>query len=128
MTAPTAHQGGMLKSSSARALAPSPTRRNDTGAKREGSPAGVKTPNVRRVLTPSEVSRRKWVLEITERKGTVEDLLTAAIQRVVDHQTEEGLLEAQAIINELARTGQHSAVLHKLLVAEQFRRVVGKEK
>jgi hypothetical protein len=128
MTAPTGHQGGLLKSASARARAPLPIHRSDTGAKREEMPAGVKIPNMRNALSPNEVCRRKWVREITERNGSVEEMLTAAIQRVADHHTEERLLEAQAIINELARTGEHSALLHKHLNAEQFRRVVGKGK
>jgi hypothetical protein len=128
MSTPTGHQGGLLKSASARALAPVPVHRNDTGAKREEMPAGVKIPNMRHVISPNEVCHRKWVREIIDRKGSVEEMLTTAIQRVVDDHTEERLLEAQAIINELARTGEHSALLHKQVGAEQIRRLLGRGK
>ncbi len=134
MTAPTSHLGGLLKgvsargSAVARALAPEPVHRSDTGAKREEAPAGVKIPNMRLALSPNEVCERKWVRDITERSGSPEELLTTALQRVTDHHAERPLLEAQAIINELARTGEHSVLLHKHLGAAQFHRVLGKEK
>jgi hypothetical protein len=126
MDTPTAHQGGLLKSASARALAPLPIHRNDTGTKREEMPAGVKMPNVRHAISSNEVCQRKWVREIIDRKGSVEEMLTTAIQRVADHHTEERLLEAQAIINELGRTGEHSALLQRHLGPEQIRRLLGK--
>ena len=84
MTTPSGHQGGLLKSVSARALAPLPVHRNDTGAKREDIPAGVKIPNMRQTLSSNEVCQRMWVREIIDRKGSVEEMLTTAIQRVAD--------------------------------------------
>jgi hypothetical protein len=128
MSTLTGHQGGLLKSASARALAPLPVHRNDTGAKREQMPAGVQIPNMRHAIPPNEVCQRKWVREIIDRKGSVEEMLTTAVRRVADNHTEERLLEAQAIINELARTGEHSALLHKHVGAEQIRLLLGKGK
>ena len=128
MTATTGHQGGLLRSARPLAAPLSSVRSNDTGARREEMPAGVKRPNMRQALSPNEVCERKWVREIIERNGSVDELLTAAIKRIADHQSEEGLLEAQAIINELARTGEHSALLHRHAGAEQIRRLLGKAK
>lgn len=126
MTVPAGHQGGLLTSPSARARAPLPVRPNDTGAKGEKIPDGIKVPNTRHALSPNEVCRRMWVRKIIERNGSAEEMLTTAIQRVVDQHTEERLLEAQAIINELARTGEHGVLLQKHLGAEQIRRLLGK--
>jgi hypothetical protein len=125
MTAPTGHQGGLLKGASSRARASLPVYRNDTGAKRDKMPTDLKTPNMRYAISPNEVCEREWVREIIARKGSVEEMLITAIQRVADGQTAERLLEAQAIINELARTGEHSALLHKHLGVEQIRRLLG---
>jgi hypothetical protein len=128
MTAPTNHQGGLLTSSSARAIAPLPVHRSDTGAKREEMPAGVRTPNIRHAISSTEICRPKWVREIIDRNGSVEEMITTAIKRVADDHTEKHLLEAQAIINELARTGEHNALLHKHLGAKQIRPMLGKGK
>lgn len=122
------HQGGLLKSTSGRASASVPPYRNETGGKREETPANVTLPNVRHAISPNEVCQRKWVREIVDRKGSVEEMLVTAIQRVTDHHSEARLLEAQAIINELARTGEHKALLHKHASAEQIRRLLEKGK
>src|ERR1035441_6028469 len=66
MSTPTGHQGGLLKSASAHARAPLPVHRNDTGAKREEMPTGVKIPNMRHAISPNEVCQRKWVREIID--------------------------------------------------------------
>jgi len=128
MTTSAGHQGGLLKTTSARPRAPLPVHGNDIGVKRGEMPAGVRIPNMRHAISPNEVCQRKWVREIIERNGSAEEMLTTAIQRVADQHTEERILEAQAIVNELARSGEHSALLQKHLGAEQIRSLLGKGK
>lgn len=72
------HQGGLLNSASARAIAPIPIHRNNVGGKQEELPAGVKAPLMRQAISAIEVCQRKWVREIIERNGSAEEMLTTA--------------------------------------------------
>jgi hypothetical protein len=121
------HQGGLLQSASARALASPPDRPSDTGGRPEEIPPDLEAPTVRHALSPNEVCQRQWAREIVDRNGSVEEMLSVAIQRVSERHTENRLLEAQAIINELARTGEHSALLHTHASTDKIRLLLGME-
>ncbi|BBY65529.1 hypothetical protein [Mycolicibacterium helvum] len=127
MIGTVSYQGGLLQSTSARPLASPPDHPSDAGGRPEEKPPDVETPTVRHALSPNEVCQRQWAREIVDRNGSVEEMVSVAIQRVTERHTENRLLEAQAIINELARTGEHSTMLHTHAGADKIRLLLGKE-
>jgi hypothetical protein len=124
----TVHQGGILNGKLTRPVATLPTYLNTIGGKSEYIPPGVTVPNVRRLEAPDEICLRKWIREIIERNDGPEVMLTTAMKRVTEHHSEERLLEAQAVLNELGRTGEHAALLTKHVGPEHIKSLLRKGK
>jgi hypothetical protein len=93
-----------------------PIRQNDTGGANRSQPREAKPPKLHHGLAPQGLYLHKWVREIIERDGTPEQLIHEAIRRVAEHPTEERILDAQGILNELGRTGEHADLLNSLMV------------
>jgi hypothetical protein len=105
-----------------------PAYQNIMGAKADGQPQEVKPPKVRRNEAPQGLCLHKWVRTIIDRNGAAEELVSEAIKRVSEHHTEERLLEAQAVINELGRTGKHTRMLQSVLTADTIQSFLKKGK
>lgn len=126
------HQGGVTvtagKMEQQAGAAALPAYQNIMGAKAESQPQEVKPPKVRRNEAPQGLCLHKWVRTIIDRNGAAEELVNEAIKRVSEHHTEERLLEAQAVINELGRTGKHTKMLQSVLTADTIQSFLKKGK
>lgn len=96
-----------------------PTYQNDTGGKAEGEPPhGVKLPKVRRIEVSKEFWLPTWVRDLVDRNVTPDAMVREALERISEQHSERRLLEAQAVINELGRSAEHTKVLRSVLTKE----------
>jgi hypothetical protein len=100
----------------------SPIYQNDTGGKAGGeSPHGVKLPKLRRIEASKEFWLPSWARDLVERNATPEAMVREALKRVSNQHSEKRLLEAQAVINELGRSAEHTKVLRSVLTKETIK-------
>ena|SRR6516165_2392820 len=99
-----------------------PTYQNDTGGKAGGEPPhGVRLPKVRRIEVSKEFWLPAWARGLVDRNATPEAMVREALKRVSDQHSEKRLLEAQAVINELGRSAEHTKVLRSVLTKETIK-------
>jgi hypothetical protein len=68
-----------------------------------------------------------WAQSLTENKATPEQLVRAALDRVSKDHSEQTVVEAQAVINELARSADHAKVATSVLTPDAVKALVAKK-
>lgn len=102
--------------------AQTPTYQNDTGGKAGGQPPhGVTVPKVRRIKVSKEFWLPAWARDLVDRNVTPEAMVREALKRVSEKHSEKRLLEAQAVINELGRSAEHTKVLRSVLTSHAIK-------
>lgn len=83
-----------------------------TGARR---PRAVREPKVRANDMEPQFWLPDWVRAHVDRGSSPRDVVAEALERVSESPHEEALLEAQAIVNELARHPDNAPLVHEAI-------------
>ncbi|MEO7143302.1 MAG: hypothetical protein ABI165_07330 [Bryobacteraceae bacterium] len=74
--------------------------------------------NPRRFEPPSDFWLPDWARTLVDQNATPEQVIRAAIDRVVKGHSEQTLVEAQTVINELSRSVDHAKIVTTVLTRE----------
>jgi hypothetical protein len=129
------HQGGVMGEAGtqerrvAASIAAPPAQRSDTGGKGDNEPpAELMLPHARQITAPEEPFPQKWMRAIIGRNGSPEEMVHEALNRVSQRHSEERLLEARAVINELGRSTDHTKMLRSVLTADRIKSFLQKKR
>jgi hypothetical protein len=122
MTQALSHQGGIRDGAQPITVrAAPPVYQNKRGGEASAAPPEVTVPRMRRVEAPDDFWLPQWAREIVDRNGSVEEMVREALNRLSHRHSEESLLEAQTIINELGRSGEHTELMRSILTVDTIR-------
>ena len=81
-------------------------------------PTGAK---LRLANDEGSVKLPRWLAELNKRDASVEEMLAAAIAQVRRRPRERSLVEAQLVVNELARSPRHAKQLRRAITGDVLR-------